>query len=126
MCTSSVNLMMGRTHLPALFITEQEAVALQFEIYLEERKRHELVPTTSCPLGAWKQLGARCSTSVPGAVAWEDPGQTLSGTYPAHMQPGGTEYHHWSTAVNVHLLQTPCNGSKCSLHGEIVTSSCHS
>ena len=49
MCTSSVNLMMGRTHLPALFITEQEAVALQFEIYLEERKRHELVPTTSCP-----------------------------------------------------------------------------
>ena len=48
-CASSVNLMMSRTHLPALFITEQEAVALQFEIYLEERKRHELVPTTSCP-----------------------------------------------------------------------------
>lgn len=38
-CVSSVNLMMGRTHLLALFITEQEAVTLQFEIYLEERGR---------------------------------------------------------------------------------------
>ena len=35
--------MMGRTHLLALFITEQEAVTLQFEIHLEERRRHELV-----------------------------------------------------------------------------------
>ena len=61
MCASSVSLMMGRTHLLALFITEQEAVTLELEIHLEERGRDIILTFLDhfLSLGAWKQLGGQ-------------------------------------------------------------------